>query len=350
VSRFRLELAGVGFAVLLAACVADGPLPIPSRPVTAAASPSGPIAPPASASVVAITPSAEPTVVPTPSRLPWIAERTDAVEILQDAPDIVVEEGVRRATVEQDGVRLTLEIDAVPLTAGQPMWATSTLTNTGRDVLHWMTDGCSIHVAVHGEMPLRWARGFRQVGVAGTYKTWAETADLPPHDMPVWLDFLDKRFVGIGDFGCADLTVGHELKPGDPAIERYRWDGTAGQMGPIPPGAAVLVGSFGTWWRGAAFADSRQPIEVRLPVDVESDRDPRLLSAGQAIDVALTVPAFQALLERYPQIQDWNTPNLVRFDYGRDVWLVDLLVNDGLRATVQVDPLTGAVVRVDEVP
>jgi hypothetical protein len=39
------------------------------------------------------------------------------------------------ATAEQNGVRLTIELERNPLPAGQPTWITKTITNTGRDAV-----------------------------------------------------------------------------------------------------------------------------------------------------------------------------------------------------------------------
>ncbi|HSL33543.1 MAG TPA: hypothetical protein VK871_07825 [Candidatus Limnocylindrales bacterium] len=54
----------------------------------------------------------------------------------------------RIASIEQDGVRLTIELERNPLPAGEPTWLTTTVANTGPDELRWITDACDIDVSV----------------------------------------------------------------------------------------------------------------------------------------------------------------------------------------------------------
>ncbi|HEX5825610.1 MAG TPA: hypothetical protein VFY18_14220 [Candidatus Limnocylindrales bacterium] len=262
---------------------------------------------------------------------------------------------MRRAVAEVAGVRITIEAARNPLIAGRAAWITTTLTNTGQDVLHWMTDSCSIHVGTHGEMPFRWAGGFAQAGAAKTYKDWAYTANLPPLDSPIWLYTVPEPFVDQGDFGCADVGVPQVLGPGRQLRERHRWDGLASpHLGLPPSGPAEWIGTFWLWGRdsepGAAKMEfTRDPIVVRLPVEIQSNREPRALSAGQAIDVALVVPAFRALLEANPSIQDWDMPITTRFDASTGLWEIGLRTNKGRSVVVHIDE-AGRVVDVVERP
>ncbi|MBA2718796.1 MAG: hypothetical protein H0U52_06080 [Chloroflexi bacterium] len=253
-------------------------------------------------------------------------------------------------------MRLAIEATGNPLRAGEGAWITTTLRNTGRDTLRWMTDGCAIHVGAHGEMPFRWAKGFLQAGVAKTYKNWAYVANLPAPESPIWLSAVPERFVGKATFGCADLGVPHELAPSREVRQRHHWDGQAApDLGLPPNGPAEWIGTFQTWWRqadpGAEFAENpRDPLLVRLPAGIVGGRDPGMLSAGQAIDVAVTVPALRALLEANPSIQDWDMPITTRFDHPRALWQIGLKTNDGFSVLVQIEPLTAAVVRVVQDP
>lgn len=340
----RVAFAAVILAIALAGCLADGPDPV---------APSGP-PPPSTGPRPSAPPSATRTATLAPTSIPPIEQRGPGFEPPPSAPPIEVELGVRVAVREVDGVRITIEVDRNPLVAGEPAWITTTFENTGRDTVGWMTDGCSIHVGTHGEMAFRWAPGFVQEGAAKTFKDWAIDTEASIH-RPIWLNALPERFVGGRDLACADLGVGHELKSGRTIRERHRWDGqTGGDLGMPPSGPAEWIGEFRTWWRasdpGAAFPETREPIAVRLPVEIVGGRDPRLLSAGQAIDVAVTVPSFRALLERFPSIRDWRMSRIVWFDPARDVWVVELKVADGFAVEVHVAPLSGAVVRVVETP
>jgi hypothetical protein len=250
--------------------------------------------------------------------------------------------------VEAHGIRVTIETERNPMRAGQATWVTTTLTNTGRDTLRWITDGCSIDVGVRGEMPMQWSAGFVQAGAAKTFKDWAFVSILAKPEAPIWLKLTPEQFVGQGDFGCADLGIPHSLEPGRRVRERHQWDGDAApDQGPPPSGPAVLVGIFRSWWRGPAdLGATNDAVVVRLPVQIVDGRDPRFLSAGQAIDVALTVPAFRRLLEAHPSIQDWDMPVIVRFNNAVRAWQVGFKTYDGGSILVDIDPLTAEVVRI----
>jgi hypothetical protein len=345
--RPRVAILAV-IAILSGGCLADGPDPVrPSGdpPGTNRPGPSGPLP--------SATTSASPRL--SPSSIPAIEERGPAFEPAPSGePSIEVDLGVHRAVAEIGGVRVTIETARNPLIAGRAAWITTTLTNTGRDVLHWMTDSCSIHVSVFGEMPFRWAGGFPQQGVAKTYKDWAYVANLPGLDSPIRLRTVPEPFVDQGEFGCADVGVPHVLAPGRQLRQRHLWDGTASpDLGLPPTGPAEWIGTFQLWGRdsepGAAKMEfSRDPIVVRLPVEIRSARDPRALSAGQAIDVALLVPALRALLEANPSIQDWDMPITTRFEATTGRWEIGLKTNKGRSVVVFVEGDAARVVDVVE--
>jgi hypothetical protein len=349
VRRPRADLASlVVIAILSGACLAEGPDPVrPSGdpPITNRLGPSGPSQ--------SATNSADPR--PSPSPVPAIAERGPAFEPAPSGDPLVeVDLDVHRAVSEVDGVRVTIETPRNPLIAGRAAWITTTLTNTGRDRLHWIKDGCSIHVGANGQMPFRWAGGFAHGGAAGTYKDWAYVANLPALDQPILLRAVPEPLIDQGDFGCADLGVPHELAPGRQIRERHRWDGLAApDLGLPPSGPAEWIGTFSSWWRasdpGAEFAETtRDPVVVRLPVEIQSNRDPRALSAGQAIDVAVLVPAFRALLEANPSIQDWDMPITTRFDIPTGAWQIGLKTDEDRSVVVFVEGETARVVDVVE--
>jgi hypothetical protein len=343
--RRPLVASLVVIAILSGGCLAQRPDPV--RP---SGDPPGTNRPGPSAPIPSAMASASPRLSPSP--IPAIEERGPAFEPVQ--PPLEVDLDVHRAVSEVAGVRITIETARNPVIAGRAAWITTTLTNTGRDRLHWITDGCSIHVGAYGQMPFRWAGGFAHAGAAGTYKDWAYVANLPTLDQPILLRAVAEPFVGRGDFGCADLGVPHELAPGRQIRERHRWDGLAApDLGLPPSGPAEWIGTFSSWWRasdpGAEFAETtREPVVVRLPVEIQSHRDPRALSAGQAIDVALLVPAFRALLEANPSIQDWDMPITTRFDVPSGAWQIGLRTDKGRSVVVLVEGDTARVVDVVE--
>ncbi len=192
------------------------------------------------------------------------------------------------------------------------------------------------------------------VGAAKTYKDWAYVANLPGLKSRIQLGTVPEPFIDQGDFGCADVGVPHVLAPGGQLRERHRWDGTAAPgLGLPPSGPAEWTGTFQLWGRdsepGAARSEfTKDPIVVRLPVEIRSARDPRALSAGQAMDVALLVPAFRALLEANPSIQDWDMPITTRFDVPTGAWQIGLKTNKGKSVVVVVEGDTARVIDVVE--
>jgi len=311
--------------------------------------PPGPANSPAASRTAASAQLVAPTISPTATPIPGPAERSAAFDG-PDGPDATLEPAdpaLRRATVDANGIRVTVEIERNPMRAGQATWVTTTLTNTGRDTLRWITDGCSIHVGVRGEMPMHWSAGFVQAGAEKTFKDWAFTSEIPGPEQPIWLNLTPEPFVGQGDFGCADVGILHSLETGRRIRDRHQWDGDAApNQGPPPSGPAVLIGTFRSWWRGPADLDlTNDAIIVRLPVQIVDGRDPRFLSAGQAVDVALTVPAFRRLLEAHPSIQDWEMPVIVQFKKAVPAWQVGFKTHDGGSILVDIDPLTAKVVR-----
>lgn len=323
-----VRLAAIGMTPLLVGCLAQPDLVVPSGPP--------------------LRPSAGPTerlsvTRPTPTPVPGIESRTDGFEPLPGTDAIEVEPGVRRAVAERDGVRLEIVVDDAVLVGGRASWVTTRLANTGTEVLHWITDGCAINVGVTGVMGVRWAPGFEQVGPPGTFKKWlVTTGDIPAPDDTVGLRFVPKRFVAVGNFGCADLGMGHELAPGDHIVDRHRWDGTGGRFGAIPAGPAVLAATFANWWRPAHAGEWQPSVVVQLPVDVRSDRDPRALSPGQAVDAALAEPGFRAFLEANPRVAQWNRTE-VELQVRRDEWIVGVRA-DRADAFVGINGMSGAVV------
>jgi hypothetical protein len=330
----RIVGIGIGLAWLMAAC-SVAPLPSPRPPL--------------------ISPQA--TTASTPSIEPSLSRPTIAWEETGAATE--VDTAVRQFGVETGGVRVSIEIDRNPVPASEFSWVTTTVENTGPDAIHWYTDGCAIHVGVWGELPLRWAWGAKEpsTGFAPedwngfTFKDWAINHD-PGRgsEQPILLDFTPESFVGQGDFGCADVGIRQDLQPGKRVSQRERWDGQAAfGFGPAPSGPAELHASFRNWWRDSEVEGARGDIEIRLAIEIVGGRDPRFLSPGQAIDVALRVPAFRRLLDRYPTIQDWIMPVVVEVD-DAGLWNVGLKGSDGSSVTVIVDPIQASVVDVLEVP
>ena len=330
-------LIGIALASVVVAC-SVGPLPSPARPVSG-------------------SPPVRATTAPTDSLDPSPGGPTIAWEDTGAAME--VDTAVQDFAVETDGVRVAVEIDRNPVPAGEFSWATTSVENMGPDAIHWITDGCAIHVGVWGELPLKWSWGAREPvsGVAPedfagfTFKEWAlNKGPGRGADLPIQLDFVPEAFIGRGDVACADVGILQDLGAGERVSQRARWDGqVALGFGPAPSGPAEIHAWFRHWWRDSEDEGARADIEIRLPIEIVGGRDPGFLSPGQAIDVALRVPAFRQLLKRYPTIQDWIMPVVLEVDdTGR--WNVGLKGSDGSSVTVIVDPIQASVLDVLEVP
>jgi hypothetical protein len=240
-----------------------------------------------------------------------------------------------------EGVRVLIEAERSPMPAGEPTWVTTTLTNEGPGVLHWLTDACETHVGVGGRMSaLRWAAGTEQNGAARTFKSWANQT-IVELGGPITLRFVPERWAGRGIDGCADIGIGHELGVGRRVVQRHQWDGFTGDFGLPPSGPAELTATFDYWWREGEPEGSGPDVAATLPVLIDKGRGPAELSPGQVIDRALAVPQFRAVLEAHPSLQDWDMPIRVEFDPGTGVWQVELRNLDGTSALVVMDAFGG---------
>lgn len=234
----------------------------------------------------------------------------------------------RIASIEQDGVRLTIELERNPLPAGEPSWVTTTVTNTGPDELRWLTDGCDIDVSVYGVMlGPTWKSGRSWAdATVQSYKQWAlESARIA--DGAVRVEFMPEPFVGRdSELVCADIGIDHTLAAGASESERAQWDGAvARHLGPPPRGIVALTASFGMFWRAAdgEFEAGEYPnLEVPLDAWIEGVADPPRIQPAEAVDIALADPDFgEWLLQRpFRDGVDWY----IRYVAEEDAWHVSI--------------------------
>jgi hypothetical protein len=259
---------------------------------------------------------------------------------------VTVDPTVHAASLTVEGVRVLIEADRNPMSAGEPTWVTTTVINRGPGVLRWMTDGCQIHVGVRGQMSgVRWSAGGPQHGAAQTFKSWANQTVVELSG-PIMFGLVPEPFVGRGDIGCADLGVPHELGAGNRVVMRHSWDGFTGTFGLPPSGPAELVATFDYWWRDGQPEGRGPVVAARLPVLIAGGREPGALAPGQVLDVALSVPQFRAVLEAHPSLQEWDMPIRVEFDPDNASWQVELRIEGGATALVEIDAF-GDVRKVD---
>lgn len=262
--------------------------------------------------------------------------------------------------IQRDGVTLTIQIDAGRVAAGDEIRLIVTATNTEPGIVMWQGGGCDLlgNLALTGpEIPAVPVGdpppGNDAAGVTGLIR-WAALAGTGSgHTM-----FVPPNMPPGANFGCtADLRI-NELKPGETERVEAIWHGTTADGIPAPAGSYSVKVTFPYLDRMAAgpfegdpFADAK-PIAVEVPYEVVGAPWAGI-SAADAVDKALADGRVQA----------WIGGGLQRTQVGgasiqlRDgaVWRFEIAVMDATgeqagTAVVEVDPMSGAVARVELPP
>jgi len=330
--RTLATLALVG--VVVASC--NAPVATPS-----AAADSGSL--PAPTPSPATTPAAA-TPSPSPSPSPSTSPSPPPAAPMPPGPL------ARVAVVEQDGVRVRIELERNPMPAGEWTVLTATVRNIGDDVVTWFHDGCATTVGTWGEMAASWRPGIAQTGVAATFK--GRVLDLAYRPTPLpgpIVHFVPERWAGSGSYGCADIGMSDRIRPGKAIRQRYVWEGQAGsRWGPPPSGPVTLTGTFAYYWRGREEPEgdiTDRTIKVSLDSWITGGADETWLSPPEVVDAALADSAFVAYLET----QDlgngreeilWYRPELGAWEVGILVWYE---FPEARLHLVLVDPHTGTI-------
>ena len=315
--------AAAAFAMLVAACVAEAPIRPPFS-----ATPSAP--PTARTALLALPASPTPTDPVQPTAVPLAA-------IPPDLPTT--------ATVEGNGVRLTIELERNPMPAGQPTRITTTITNTGGDAVVYVPCGEIVYVSAAGVGP-PWRPGRNLPDPAMIWKTYLlDHQGLQSEDRYVL--FFAAGQTGVSS-GCGDVAHVTSLAPGRTVHERQRWDGYAfRQLAPPPTARIELLGTF-EFDRGDPLAEhppeDRKHLEVHLDTWIAGQPDP-LLDPAEAVDIALTDPRLTGLLAS----RDLRNGNegVVRFDPKTGGYQIGMLDSGNLPVSrahlVLVDARTGEI-------
>jgi hypothetical protein len=256
------------------------------------------------------------------------------------------------ATMEEHGIRLTLELDRNRTAHGERVWGLATVENIGVDTVYWGHSGTCVYPASIGATPadvrpIRYGRD-DWPGEAGILKTvtvdprHTEGFGFTPED---WVDFE-------GNFGCTtDLQIS-EIPPGAVLTQRAAWD-TLGLFGmPPKPGAYTVQASHAFMTRGAPPAfDENVPtdqyrVTVSVPYHVDGE-DAEYLWPGEAVDRVLADRAFRREFDAISR-ERWTGSNI---EWRDGAWVLELGLErqpEYLQATV--DPLTGEVSGVQFVP
>ena len=296
----------------------------------------------ASQAAATIEPSPTPSATPRPTPVATLGQG--------DPPDDSLP---KRASVERDGVRVTIQIGDNPLRSGQRTVIEATIKNTGRDTLHWMVDGCGVNVWPHVDLP---GAQWRSSAVATTpqlraYSTYLQLG--ARLDLPNRLEFEPGWLFGRRHYGCADLGIPRSLKPGASTTDELIWSGQSrDRLGPPLTSPAVVTAKFARWWRGDAedAPPNQKPIIVTLDSRVTGGPAPEFLSPAEAIDAALADPAFTQWIITKPFTDDRDV--VVEYDPDVNVWMIGMIHDrdnqPSLRHMALVDPLTGKVIAVRE--
>ena len=242
------------------------------------------------------TPAPEPTPTPEPTPAP-----TPTAPPTTPVPTLPADLG-REAVAQQDGIKVTITLERNPLPAGVPTMVTATVQNLGETTLHWFSDGCETLVSVRGSMDgAPWRLGADQDGVAGAFKgealgTYGNYPLEPPQ-----LRFRPPDMLVSGSYGCGDIGITHDIKPGKTKTATYAWDGQAySRWGSPTSGPVTLTGTFDGYWRGDGEMpeyDTLGQITLTLDSWVIGGAGPEDLSPPAVIDAALADAVFTGYLE-----------------------------------------------------
>ena len=248
--------------------------------------------------------------------------------------------------VEQDGVRLQIELERNPMPAGEPTWVTSTVTNTGQDPVVYVPCGEAVNVGAAIVGP-PWRHGLTLPNPAKVWKAYLlSNYGLEGDDRS--LIFFAEGQTGAAS-GCGDVAHVLSLAPGATFHDRARWDGFAFRRLAPPPTARIdLVGKF-EFDLGDLLAEhppeDRHVLEVHVETWIEGLPD-AFLDPAEAVDIALTEPRLTVLLAS----RDLRNGNegVVLFDPKTGVYQIGMLESGSLPVAlahlVLVDARTGEIV------
>jgi hypothetical protein len=312
-------VAGLLVGLVLTACLAQ---PFPSSPPPLAGSPSPPARP-------------SPATPPPPALTPFPATAMPEPSI---PPDLS-----RTAVVDQDGVRITIELERNPMPAGEVTWVTKTIANMGEDPIQYFP--CGEAMSVIGQLRDRpWRSGGRLPNPEAEWKKYL-LQQLDVRDGRRQVVFLPAGLTGSSS-GCGDIAYVEILAPGKALRERSRWDGlTFRRLAPPPTSIFDLVGSFA--YAHAARVDVEAPkleIDVHLEAWIDGRRD-AYLDPGEVADVALRDARLTAILAAR-DLHNGNEGVLI-FDPVSATYQVGMLESGNLPVSrahlLTIDAVTGEI-------
>jgi hypothetical protein len=246
----------------------------------------------------------------------------------------------RTATIEQDGIRLSLTLDRDTTSFGERVWATVAVENIGLDVVKWGHSGsCAWPAGVQlfttaEPMPIGRTDWPGDQGVL-------KNVSVP--NVQVASIFTPEAFADFeGNWGCTGDLVMDEIQPGERLSDRFAWD-TIGPGGMPPAGGRYIAQTtFGYMGRGGFSPDARADeyqVSVQVALDVEGPARV-YLAPGIALDLLLADPEFIRQLAANPR-ERWTGADLTWDD---ERWIMELRLGDPDQALVAtVDAISGTV-------
>lgn len=211
------------------------------------------------------------------------------------------------ASVEAEGIRLTVTLDRGRTVFGQRVLGTVVVENVGTDSVFWGHSGtCEYpaYVQVRPDQPKRLEYGRDDWPGEGsilksvTVDERIGTVDPSFGFLPAsWLDFE-------GTMGCTSDLVISELPAGESIAQDVGWDTLGYYDMPPPPGSYTVDATFGFMSRGAVpdvnQVDDEFVVDLTLAIVVEGP-EIDYVAPGEAFDALLADEAYRTLLGDVPR-------------------------------------------------
>lgn len=249
------------------------------------------------------------------------------------------------ASVEDQGIRLTITLDRESTVYGQRVMATATIENIGSDSLYWGHSGTCVHPAeimARPDDPNRLERGREDwPGDEGNLKLVALEGRQGDDD-PVYGFMPEEWLDREGNFGCTtDLRVS-ELPAGESLVQQRGWDTLGLHRMPPSPGSYTVETTFAFMSRGVEPSSEAGvddfSVQVAVPLIVlgpEID----YVSPGEAVDALLSDEGYRRLLTDAPR-DLWVQSSLTFLD---DRWELVLYLSASDDEVEPSDALVGTV-------
>jgi hypothetical protein len=249
------------------------------------------------------------------------------------------------ATVESEGISVTLALERDRIRAGDPLRFVIRAVNDGAGVAVWAGGECNLVSAVRVEGPPVPQEPMGRIwdGDADILKRISISSDRPP-GAALTTEQWDR---GDREGGCDSLGgIVDEIPSGGQTDTPGIWPATTSTGAPVSGGDYLATATFPFLGRRADTPahgwspDDITPITVSVPLVVVPVDGPSL-SAGEAMDVVLADPAFAAWLATLTR-ERWDGSDL-HYEAGQWVFVLDF-DEDARRAGLRIDAAPGVVV------